>query len=79
MTFTQWSDHLLVTYTDNGEVKGVRELKSKYVTILFWKPGVVHVDDEKDPLYVVNPAGQQVVNWNNHPYQSVEILITVVK
>ena len=79
ITFTQWSDHLLVEYKDNGEVKGERELKSKYVTILFWEPGVEHVDNPENPLHVLSQQKQPVVNWANHPYQQVELLITVKK
>lgn len=79
MTFSQWSDYLLVTYKDNGEVNGVQEFKSKYVTILFWKQGVEHIDDPENPLYVLNAQHQPVINWVNHPYQSVEIIITVKK
>jgi hypothetical protein len=79
MTFEQWSDHLLIHYRDNGEVRGVRELKEKSVTILFWEPGVEHVDSKENPLYVVNPQLQEVINWQSHPFQSVQILITVKK
>jgi len=79
MTFEQWSDHLLVHYKDNGEVKGDRQLKEKSVTILFWEPGVEHVDSQENPLYVLNPQLQEVINWENHPYQVVDFLITVKK
>lgn len=74
-----WRDKLLVNYTDDGNVKGEKQIKELFLYPIYWDADKIGDVENSVPLTVVNAAQAEVFNWANLKYQEIKILITVTK